>query len=221
MSYFFLIFKREYLFACRHSAEIIQPWIFFLLLLVLFPLALNPDPKLLQLVSPGIIWVGILLSILLSLDKLFRHEYEHHMIEQWLLSPIDFRVFIFIKLISYWSISLIPLLLLLPFIAAGLHLSLYTTKILFYTLLLATPSLSFMGAVFSALTVSLRQTGLLLPVLVLPFYVPVLIFAASAVSNAMNGLEVSAQLALLGAILLLTLPLAPLAAASALKSGVT
>lgn len=199
----------------------IQPWIFFLLIITLFPLALTPDPKLLTLISPGIIWVGILLSTLLSLDKLFRLEFEHHMIEQWLLSPIDFKYFILIKLISHWCISIIPLILLLPLISVGLHLSFYTTEILLWTILLGTPSLSFIGAIFSALTVSLKQTGLLLALLVLPFYIPILIFAASAVSNSITGLAVVPQLALLGAILLLTLPLAPLATSAALRIGVS
>lgn len=218
---FFLIFKREYLFAYRHWAEIIQPWIFFLLIITLFPLALTPDPKLLTLISPGIIWVGILLSTLLSLDKLFRLEFEHHMVEQWLLSPVDFKYFVFIKLISHWCIAIIPLILLLPLISIGLHLSVYATEILLLTILLGTPSLSFIGAIFSALTVSLRQTGLLLALLVLPFYIPILIFAASAVSNAITGLAVAPQLALLGAILLLTLPLAPLATSAALRIGIS
>ena len=221
MPTFFLIFKREYLFAYRHWAEMIQPWIFFLLIMTLFPLGLNPDPKLLTLISPAIIWVGILLSTLLSLDKLFRLEFEHHMIEQWLLSPIDFRVFILIKLISHWCISILPLILLLPLISIGLHLSVYTTEVLLLTIVLATPSLSFIGAIFSALTISLRQTGLLLALLVLPFYIPILIFAASAVSNAIAGLAVAPQLALLGAILCLTLPLAPLATSAALRIGVS
>lgn len=216
-----IIFKREFLFAYRHWADIIQPWIFFILIISLFPLGLSPDTVLLMQISPAIIWIGILLSLLLSLDKLFRLEVEYHMIEQWLLSPINLNIFILFKLIAHWCFSIIPLILLLPFITAGLHLSGYTAEILLWTILLATPSLCFMGAIFSALTVSLRHNGLLLALLVLPFYIPILIFAASATSNAIAGLSVMPQLLFLTAVLLLTLPLAPIATASALKIGLS
>lgn len=216
-----LIVKREYLLAYRHWPEMLQPWIFFLMIITLFPLALSPDPKLLTFMAPAIIWIGILLAILLSSHTVFQREVEGAMIEQWLLSPVNFLYFVTLKLIAHWGLSLLPLLILLPFLAAGFHLTFHATRILCFTLLLATPSLTFIGAIFSALTLSLRQNGVLLALLVLPFYIPILIFAASSVSNAMADLPVSAPLALLGAILLIALPLAPLAVSAALKIGVT
>jgi len=211
------MFHREWLFAYRKLSEIFNPWIFFLLIITLFPLALNPSPLLLAKLAPCIIWIAILLSTLLNLEKLFRREVEDGVIEQWLLTPVSFLTLIQAKLLANWCIHYLPLIFFMPIIALWLHLSPHALIILLFCILLTTPTLFLVGAVVSALMVRLHNNGVLLAILVLPFYVPLLIFAASAVSDAQLSLPVSGQLAFLGALLALALPLAPLAIAAALK----
>jgi heme exporter protein B len=217
MHYFRVIFHREWLFAYRKMTEILNPWIFFLIIVTLFPLALNPHPALLKLLAPGIIWISILLSTLLALEKLFRREVEDGVIEQWLLAPVSFLMLVQSKLIANWCSHYVPLLFFMPVLGLWLDLSMHTLFVLFLSILIATPILFLVGAIFSALTVRLSNNGVLLSILVLPFYIPVLIFAASAVANAEAGLPASGQLAFLGALLALVLPLAPFAVAIALR----
>jgi heme exporter protein B len=219
MRYFCLMFRREWIFAYRQRAEILNPWIFLFIITTLFPLALSPEPALLQTIAPGIIWVGILLSTFLNLEKLFRREVDDGVIEQWLLTPNSFLHLMTAKLFANWCIHYLPLMFFVPIIAFWLALSMHALHILLICLLLATPTLHFVGAIFSALTVRIRNNGLLLGILVLPFYIPVLIFAASAVANAQLNLPIAGQLAFLGALLVLTVPLAPIAVSAALKIG--
>jgi heme exporter protein B len=220
MAYFKIVFRREWLFAYRNRAQIFSPWVFFLLVVTLFPLALNSDPRLLKIITPGIIWVGILLAIVLSLEKIFYKEVKDHMIEQWMLYPIAFPQFIFYKLISYSVILMMPVIILLPVIAVLFQLSLKVSLVLLGTMLLGIPTLILSGAIFSALTAFLKHSSVLLSILTLPFYVPILIFATSAMAFAIEGLPISGPLFFLAAFLFIMMPLAPFAAAYALRAGV-
>ncbi len=209
--------SRDFRQLVRQPREIIQPLIFLLLTVSLFPLGVGPEPAILQTIAPGIIWVTALLSTLLGMDRLFRQEIQQGTLDLLLLSPHPLALLVLGKIIVHWLVTGLPLVIVAPLLAIWLNLSSQALHTLILTLLLATPSLSLMGAIGTALTSGVRQNPLLLTLLILPLYIPVLIFSAGAVSMANQGLPASGQLAILGAILALALPLAPIASAAALK----
>jgi len=217
---FFAIIRRDLLLAFRRRAEVANPLFFFVLVVTLFPLAVGAEPNLLQAMAPGVIWVSALLAALLSLDGLFRSDFEDGSLEQLLLSPHPLSILVLGKIISHWLVTGLPLLLVAPLLALFLGLPDKAMPILWLTLILATPLLSLIGAIGVALTVGLRRGGMILSLLVLPLYVPVLIFASGAVDRAASGLPVSAQINILSAMLLLALVLTPLPTAAALKMSV-
>jgi len=190
------------------------------LVVTLFPLAVGAQPNLLRAMAPGVIWVSALLAALLSLDGLFRSDFEDGSLEQMLLSPHALSVLVLGKIIAHWLVTGLPLLLVAPLLAVFLGLPQQAMGTLWLTLILATPLLSLIGAIGVALTVGLRRGGMLLSLLVLPLYVPVLIFASGAVDRAASGLPVGAQLYILLAMLLSALVLVPLPTAAALKMSV-
>jgi heme exporter protein B len=212
-----LLLKRDLTLAMRHRAEMINPLLFFVLVTSLFPLGIGADPKLLQAVGPGVIWVAALLAALLSLDGIFRSDFEDGTLEQYLLSSHPVSLLVLGKVFAHWLITGLPLLLISPLLGVFLGLPADGIKILFITLLLGTPVLSLIGAVGVALTVGLRKGGMILSLLVLPLYVPLLIFASSAVDTAAAGLSVTAHLSLIAALLVLALSLSPFATAAALR----
>ncbi len=214
---FSLLLKRDLTLAFRHRAEMINPLLFFVLVTSLFPLGIGADPKLLQAVAPGIIWVAALLAALLSLDGIFRSDFEDGTLEQFLLSSHPVSVLVLAKVLAHWLITGLPLLVVSPLLGVLLGLPGDGILILLVTLALGTPVLSLIGAVGVALTVGLRKGGMILSLLVLPLYVPLLIFAASAVDTAAAGLPVTAHLSLISALLVLSLSLSPLATAAALR----
>lgn len=214
------IFRHELLLAYRQRREFITPLAFFVMMAMLFPLAVSPDPLVLQRLAPGIIWVGALLATLLSLDRLFLLDYLEGVLQQWVLSPRPLSLLVLTKVLAHWLILGLPLVIIAPLLGLFLHLPLVAVKILVVSLLLGTPTLSLIGAIGVALTVGLRNSGVLLALLMLPLYIPVLIFGASAVSAAADGLMMTGQLAWLGVLLILSLSLAPLAIAGALRIGV-
>jgi len=214
---FVLLLKRDLTLAVRHRAEMINPLLFFVLVTSLFPLGIGADPVLLKAIGPGIIWVAALLAALLSLDGIFRSDFEDGTLEQLLLSSHPVSVLVLAKVLAHWLITGLPLLLVAPLLGVLLGLPAAGIKILMITLLLGTPVLSLLGAVGVALTVGLRKGGMILSLLVLPLYVPLLIFAASAVDTAAAGLPVTAHLSLISALLVLALSLSPLATAAALR----
>lgn len=217
---FFAILRRDLLLAFRRRAEVANPLLFFVLVVTLFPLAVGAQPNLLQAMAPGVIWVSALLAALLSLDGLFRSDFEDGSLEQLLLSPHPLSVLVLGKIISHWLVTGLPLLLVAPLLALFLGLPEKAMPTLWLTLILATPMLSLIGAIGVALTVGLRRGGMILSLLVLPLYIPVLIFASSAVDRAASGLPVTAQINILLAMLLLALVLTPLPTAAALKMSV-
>jgi heme exporter protein B len=214
---FALLLKRDLTLAMRHRAEMINPLLFFILVTSLFPLGVGANPNLLQAIGPGVIWVAALLAALLSLDGIFRSDFEDGTLEQFLLSSHPVSILVLAKVLAHWLITGLPLLLVSPLLGVLLGLTGAGIRVLMITLLLGTPVLSLLGAVGVALTVGLRKGGMILSLLVLPLYVPLLIFAASAVDTAAAGLSVSAHLLFISALLILALSLSPPATAAALR----
>jgi len=214
---FMVLVRRDLVLAIRHRAEIANPLLFFILVTSLFPLGIGANPKLLVAVGPGIIWVAALLASLLSLDSVFRSDFDDGSLEQYLLSSHPVSVLVLAKIIAHWLITGLPLLLVSPLLGILLGLPSEAIQVLFITLLLGTPVLSLIGAVGVALTVGLRKGGMILSLLVLPLYIPLLIFAAGAVDSAAAGLPVTAHLSLIAALLVLALSLSPFATAAALR----
>ena len=214
---FLILIRRDLMLAVRHRAEMANPVLFFILVTSLFPLGIGVNPALLQAVAPGVIWVAALLAALLSIENVFRSDFEDGSLEQYLLSSHPLSVLVLAKITAHWLVTGLPLLLISPLLGILMGLPIDAIKILFITLLLGTPVLSLIGAVGVALTVGLRKGGMILSLLVLPLYVPVLIFASSAVDTAATGLPVTAHLSLIAALLLLALSLSPFATAAALR----
>ncbi len=214
---FVAIIRRDLILAVRRRAEIVNPLFFFILVVTLFPLGIGAQAKLLQAMAPGVIWVSALLAAMLSLDSLFRSDFDDGSLEQMLLSPYPVAVLVLGKIVAHWLVTGLPLILIAPLLAVFLGLPDAAMGTLVKTLVLGTPVLSLIGAIGVALTVGLRRGGMILSLLVLPLYIPVLIFASNAVDMAAMGLPVSAQINILMAILFLALVLAPLPAAAALK----
>ena len=214
---FRVVLRRDLTLAYRRRAEITNPLVFFVIVVTLFPLSMGPEVNLLARVAPGIIWVAALLASLLALDAIFSPDHQDGTLEQLLLSPHPLSLMVLAKVIAHWLVSGVPLLLLAPVLALLLHLPEEALGVLMASLALGTPTLSLIGAIGVALTVGLRKGGVLLSLLVLPLYIPVLIFGALAVDAAAGGLSPAANLYLLGAVLALALSLAPMAAAAALR----
>jgi heme exporter protein B len=217
---FFAVIRRDLVLALRRRSEIANPLLFFILVITLFPLGIGAQPHLLQAIAPGIIWVSALLAAMLSLDSLFRSDFDDGSLEQMLLSPHPTSVLILGKIVAHWLVTGLPLLVVAPLLAVFLGMPNHALGILLLTLLLGTPVLSLIGAIGVALTVGLRRGGMILSLLVLPLYVPVLIFAGNAVQMASSGLPVDAQINILIAILLMALVLTPLPTAAALKMSI-
>lgn len=214
---FAAVFKRELQLAYRRRSEWINPLAFFVIVVSLFPLGLTVGPNTLSLIGPGVVWVSALLATLLSLEHMFRADYEDGALEQFALSTYPLYAVALAKVLAHWMITGLLLCLLSPLLGSALFLGAASLKVLFVTLLLGTPTLSLVGAIGAALTVGLRRGGILLSLLILPLYVPILIFGAGAVDLTANGLNASGQLYLLAALLVLAMTLAPFAIGGALR----
>jgi len=209
--------KRDLLIAARNPGEWLNPLMFFLMVLALFPLAVDPDPKFLSGIASGVIWVAALLATLLSLDSLFKADVEDGTLEQWLASGESLFAMALGKSLVHWCISGLPLTLVAPLLALMLNLPDEAYGALFMSLLLGTPVLSLLGAVGAALTAGVRSGGLLLSLVILPLYIPILIFGASAVYHAGIGMAYVGQLGFLATFLCLAMTLTPFAVSGALK----
>ncbi len=201
----------------RRRGDAAQPILFALLVVALFALALGGNPELLQRVAAAVLWLSVLLAGLLSLDTLFRGDAEDGSLEQWLLSPVPLPWLVAVRVFSHWLTTAFPLVLVSPLLAELMQLPRAQLPVLVASLALGTPLLSLLGAVVAALTVGMRRSGILLALLVLPLYVPVLVFGAGAVAAAAQGFDASGALLLLGAGLVASLLLAPLTAAAAIR----
>ena len=214
------LLKREARLLCRRPAELANPVVFFAIVVTLFPLAVGPSSQLLQTLSPGLVWVAALLAVLLSLDGLFRSDFEDGSLEQWVLSPQPLALLVLVKVLAHWLFSGLALVLLAPLLALMLGLPSACLPTLLASLLLGTPVLSLLGAIGAALTVGLKRGGLLLALLILPLYIPVLILGSGALQAALQGLPVAGFLLWLGCLAALAITLAPFAIAAGLKISV-
>jgi heme exporter protein B len=214
---FYALLRRDLVIAFRRRSEMVNPLLFFVLVTSLFPLAVGSQPKLLALMAPGVVWVAALLAALLSLDTIFRSDFEDGTLEQLLLSAQPVSVLVIAKVLAHWLITGLPLLLVAPVLGNFLGLPSQAMGTLMLSLGFGTPALSLIGAIGVALTVGLRKGGVILSLLVLPLYVPILIFGAGAVGNAAMGIDATAQMYIMSAFLVLSLTLSPIATAAALR----
>ncbi|MCP3698414.1 MAG: heme exporter protein CcmB [Aliivibrio sp.] len=214
------IIRRELLIAFRRKADILNPLWFFIIVITLFPLSIGPEPELLARIAAGIVWVAALLSALLSLERLFRDDFSDGSLEQMMLMPTPLSVLVLAKVFAHWVLTGLPLIIISPLLAILLSLDFNSWLAIVFTLLLGTPTLSFLGAVGVALTVGLQKGGVLLSLLILPLYIPVLIFATSAIDAAGLGMAYNGQLAILGALFMGSATLTPFAISSALRVSV-
>ena len=214
---FAALVHRDFLLAYRRRAELLQPLVFLLVVITLFPLGVGPSPQLLANIAPGVIWIAALLATVLSLDSLFRSDFDDGTLEQMVLSGQSLALIALARTVAHWLVAGLPIVLLSPLLALWMNLPDTGVAILIKSLLIGTPVLSLIGAIGSALTVSLKRGGQLLSLLVFPLYVPLLILATSAVSSAVAGLPYNGQLGLMLAGMIASLTLAPFATAAALK----
>ncbi len=214
---FLAMLKRDLILAFRHRGELANPLLFFVIVVSLFPLGITPETAILRTLAPGVIWVAALLATMLSLESIFRSDFDDGSLEQMLLSPHPISALVLAKVLAHWIVTGLPLLFLAPLLGVFLSLPAKAMTTLFFTLVLGTPVLSLVGSIGVALTVGLRRGGALLSLLILPLYIPLLIFASNAVGAAAVGLPIMGQLYFIGALLVLSLTLAPLATAAALR----
>lgn len=214
---FLTIVRRDLILAMRRRSDIFSTLFFFVIVVSLFPLGIGPELNTLRLIAPGVVWVAALLASMLALERLFSADHDDGTLEQMLLAPQPLFVLVLGKVAAHWLVTGVPLVLMAPLLGLQYDLSTQALQMLLVTLLLGTPALSLIGAIGAALTIGLRGGGVLVSLLVLPLYIPVLIFGAGAVEADVSGLGAQGHLSLLGAILILALLLAPLATSAALR----
>lgn len=210
-------FKADLTLAYRNKSALFNPLLFFIMVAVLFAFGVGPESTVLSTLSPGVIWVAALLASLLALDHLFKEDYDNGSLEQLVLSPHSSSALILAKIIVHWLVTGLPLIIISPFIGMMMHLPTQAYGTMLLSLLLGTPALSLIGAIGVGLTAGIKRSGLLLSLLVIPLFIPILIFGASAVQAATLGLSSSGQLYLLGAFSIMSLMLAPFAASAAIR----
>ena len=219
MSAFGRLVARDLRLAVRQGGDAATVAAFFVLTVILFPFGVGPEPELLRRIAPGVVWVTALLASLLSLERLLLADYEDGSLEALALVPLPLEAQVVAKCLAHWLVTGLPLTLLAPLLALLLHLEGAAYPALVAGMALGTPTLSLIGAIGAALTLGARRGGVLLSLLVLPLYVPVLIFGVAACEAAASGLAVRPHLLLLAALLALALPLAPFAAAAGLRQA--
>lgn len=211
------ILSRDLRLAWRRRTDSIGALMFFIMVTSLFPLAMNPDPAILREMAPGVIWVAALLATLLTLGRLFGEDYADGTLEQFLLASTPLPLLLLGKAAAHWLSSALPLIVVAPLIALQFDLPPQAIGVLATVLLLGTPTMSLLGAMGAALTVGVRGAPTLLALLIIPLYIPILVFGSSAVGDSLQGMPIDGHCALLGAMLVLALFLAPWASASALR----
>ncbi|MBI0407076.1 MAG: heme exporter protein CcmB [Nitrosospira sp.] len=214
---FLWVIQRDLLLAMRRRFDILTTLFFFVIVVSLFPLGIGPEINILRTIAPGVVWVAALLASMLSLGRIFSNDYLDGTLEQMLISPQSLSLLVLGKALAHWLITGIPLILISPLLGIQYNLPLDAILILALSLLLGTPILSLIGAIGAALTLGLRGGGMLVSLLVLPLYIPVLVFGSGAVEASAVGLGAGAHLSLLGAFLLIALVITPWATASALR----
>ena len=220
MNGFTHILMRDLRLAQRQGMDSIMAVMFFVIAVVLFPFGVGPEANILARISAGVIWVAALLSSMLSLERLFQTDFEDGSLELLTLSPITLEVAVLAKIAAHWLTTGLPLIIAAPLLGVLLNMPADGFFMLILALALGTPSLSLIGAVGAALILGSRRGGVLLSLLILPLYIPVLIFGVSAIDVVIGGFEAKGQLLILGGFLLAALPLCPWAAAAALRQAV-
>ncbi|ATZ72500.1 heme exporter protein CcmB [Idiomarina sp. X4] len=216
----FAILKRDLRIAARRRSDALNPLLFLLMVVTLFPLGVGPGPDILARIAPGIIWVAALLASLLGLERLFKDDFQDGTLEQLCLLPQPLAFTATAKVMAHWLLTGLPLVILSPLLALLLSLPLQGWWALALSLLLGTPALSALGAIGAALTLQVQRGSSLISLILIPLFIPLLIFATAAVENASMGLAVHGQLAILAAISVLTITLSPLAIAAGIKMSV-
>lgn len=211
---------RDLLIAFKKRNDIVNPFMFFIIVVSLFPIAITPDSDRLSEIAAGVIWISVLLASMLSMDSLYRSDYEDGSLEQLLLSPHPLFFMVLAKNLSHWLVSGLPVVLVSPLLAYMLNLPQNAYLILTCSLLIGTPIISLMGSIAVALTVGLGSRGLILAVITLPMSVPVLIFGTLSVQATTNSTSPVGFLTIMLAILAVSISLAPLASAAALRISV-
>ena len=214
---FFALLRRDLLLAFRRRTELLFPVIFLMVVVSLFPLGIGPGPQLLARIAPGVIWIAALLATVISLDALFRSDFEDGTLEQFVISGHPLTLIALAKILAHWLVAGLPIVLLSPLLALWMNLPTESLGVMILTLAIGTPILSLIGSIGVGLTISLKRGGQLLSLLVFPLYVPILIIATAAVMAASDSLPYTQFLGLLTAGLITSVTLAPFAAAAALK----
>ncbi|MES9855807.1 MAG: heme exporter protein CcmB [Sedimenticola sp.] len=214
---FYTIVSRDLLLALRRRSDIFSTLFFFVIVVSLFPLGIGPEMSTLRLIAPGVFWVAALLASMLALERLFAADFDDGTLEQMLLTPQPLFLLVLGKITAHWLVTGLPLVLMAPLLGLQYDLGSDALQVMMVTLLMGTPALSLIGGIGAALTLGLRGGGVLVSLLVLPLYIPVLIFGAGAVEATASGLGGAGHLYMLGAILLMALVLAPVASAAALR----
>ncbi len=215
------IIRRDLAIAMRNTGQWVNPLLFFIVVVALFPLGVGPSPATLSIIAPGVIWVSALLAVLLSLGSLFETDFADGTLEQLLLSGQSLALIVLGKVLVHWFLSGLPLLLISPLLALLLALPTDAIPVLMLSLLIGTLTLSLIGAIGAGLTLGLNQAGVLLSLLVLPLSVPVLIFGSAAVTAAAADFGAGSQLAIMTGLLLFALSIGPLTTAAAVRIGVS
>ena len=217
MNIFIQTMIRDLKMALRNPSSFLNPLMFFVISISLFPIAISPESQTLSSIAPGIIWVITMLSVLLSLNSLFHYDYDSGVLEQMVISHHSLPLILLAKTLAHWMLSGLPIIILSPFLGMALFINTEGIYILVLTLIIATPCLSLIGSIGASLVVGIKNSGMLLSLLILPLFIPILIFATSAVSQSQSNLPIDGQLYFLGFILILSLLITPFLSALSLK----
>ncbi|MEQ8333466.1 heme exporter protein CcmB [Nisaea sp.] len=219
MKAFLTLVRRDLSLALRQGSDAAMALMFFVIVVTLFPLAVGPEPGVLERISSGIVWVAALLAAMLSLDRMFQADYDDGSLELMLLTPVPLELLVLAKCLAHWLTTGLPMLLIAPLLGVFMNMQSEAFPVLLASMALGTPVLSLLGGVGAALVLGARRAGTLVALLVLPLAIPLLIFGVSAVEAAVTGQSAKAQLLILGAMLVACLPLAPWATAAALRQA--
>lgn len=213
------IIARDLRLSLRHGSATTMVLGFFIMVVTMFPFAIGPEQNILERISVGVIWVAALLSCLLSLDRMFQSDYEDGSLDQFILSPLPLEMVVLAKAVAHWLTTSLPLIIITPILGIMMNLPDQGFWPLIVTMIIGTPALSFIGAIGASLTVTLRRGGVLLSLLILPLYIPVLIFGVLAVKASIGGYPAQEHQMLLLGFTLFSAAIAPWASAAAIRSG--
>ena len=215
------VLVRDLRLALRQGSDVAVLVMFFVITVSLFPFAVGPEPGVLARIAAGVIWVTALLATMLSLERLFQSDFEDGSLDLLVMSAAPLELIVLAKVAAHWLVAGLPLIVAAPVLAVALRLPVDGFLVLVAVMVIGTPTLSLIGAVGAALTLGARRSGVLISLLVLPLYIPVLIFGVAAIDAGIAGFTARPHLLILGAMLLAALPLAPWAAATALRQALT